>query len=414
MSLTAIPNQPVAFNEGRNAGCVCYGPTERVIARTTDVLQWQHGASNLEACAGEELLRYPDFENPSTWYSGVGSFWSIEQGSACNQTPAGVEVVLTEISWNPTPGSTYLIVAEVDYIYTVGAVANITLGGQFAGYLTNVGQFAFIVTATTADFLQIFANAGICLSQVSVRELTLDVTVDLIPEGSLTPADTFTYATDPDRFRFSGQSLTITYPLTYIAPGCYYLKVTDGCDVSQLTSIPINIGEHECSVLIQACNSGDAMGFDLTDFNPEMRVYGKLVRSTFDYDTTEDRWSNGKVDRPYADRRRKMELRIDRVGEFGHDFLSTLPLWDRIYIDGAEYIVKPETYEPDYTDVWDDVAPVILQVEPKQELVRKVRCGPDTGGCFVPPNYWVENTGPNEDYILTSATNERIELHENA
>ena len=412
MSFVPIPNQPLAFNAGRLAGCLCEGPTERLLLRNDDTLRFQVGVEGLDVCGSNELLASPAFQDPSDWASEGG--WAIDQGQTCFTT--GVTRLpqcqrLRDLSFTPTTGSFYLIEITV---LTITSIVTADFGGQ-TFVITKPGTTTVVVQALGPASIRLCTTSDVCIAYVSVKEVAFGITVELLEEGSISnPVDEFTFDTNPERFVITGNTITVAYPMTYIPNGCYYIRLTDECSLSQITSMGINVGDHACTILVQCCNSGDAMGFDLTDFNPEIRVYGKLVRPAFDYDTVEDRWSNGKVDRTYADRRRTMDLRIDRLGEMGHDFVSTFPLWDRLIIEGEEYIAKSEPYEPDYTDVWDDVAPVIVKVEPKQELVRKVRCAEDDGGCFVPPNYWVENTGPNTDYILTEETNEPIELHANA
>lgn len=412
MSFTPIPNQPLAFNAGRLAGCLCEGPAERLLLRNDDTLRFQVGVEGLDTCAGDELLASPTFQDPTDWATEGG--WSVGPNQTCyepREFPPGPCQRLRDLSFTPTTGSFYLI--EITVLSITGIVTADFAGQTFL--ITKPGTTTVVVQALGPASIRLCATYDVCIASISVKEVSFGITVELLAEGTISdPVDEFTFDANPERFVITGNTVTVAYPMTYIPNGCYYIRLTDECSLSQITSMGVNVGDHVCTVLVQCCNSGDAMGFNLTDFNPEIRLYGKLVRPAFDYDTVEDRWSNGKVDRTYADRRRTMDLRIDRMGEMGHDFVSTFPLWDRIIIEGEEYIAKSEPYEPDYTDVWDDVAPVIVKVEPKQELVRKVRCAEDDGGCFVPPNYWVENTGPNTDYILTEETNEPIELHANA
>lgn len=420
MNFVPIPNQPLAFNTSRLAGCLCEGPQERVLMRTDDTLRFQVQLDNVsksflfDGCVGDELLASPTFANPADWLAEGG--WDIQENQTCytpREFPPGPCKRLADLSFTPTAGTFYVI--EVVVLSMGACKVDVYFGGK-TFLITKPGTYQFSVqTLGPAHGLRFCSSCDICIARASVKEYRFGVTVELLPEGEISGAvDDFTFATNPERFVITGNTMTVSYPMTYIPNGCYYVRLTDECSLSQISSSPVNVGDHECTVLVQCCNSGDAMGFNFTDFNPEIRLYGKLVRATFDYDTSEDRWSNGKVSRNYADRRRTMELRIDRLGEYGHDFVSTFPLWDRLIIDGYEYIAKAEAYEPEYTDVWDDIAPVIVKLEPKQELVRKVRCAEDDGGCFVPPNYWVENTGPNTDYILTEETNEPIELHANA
>jgi hypothetical protein len=143
-------------------------------------------------------------------------------------------------------------------------------------------------------------------------------------------------------------------------------------------------------------------------FRPQIRVPADLKRPKFSYEFGQEKTSKGRLNRYYAERTRTMELRIGRVGEFTHNFLSTLPLWDHVYIGQDPWVITSESYEPDYADVYAATGGVILEVQPYEEDAKKVRCDEDDGGCSPPPNYWVQGTGPNEDYIIQEETGERI------
>jgi hypothetical protein len=210
-------------------------------------------------------------------------------------------------------------------------------------------------------------------------------------------------------FQFGDERLTVTVDPDLIADlqGCYTFELTDGCDDTTLISGCLNIGNHECTMLVTACSSTEVMGFR-DGFTPTMRVCADIIRPRFKYEFGEERLSNGLMNRYYADRQRTMELRIGRLGEFGHEFISTLPLWDHVYFGAEAYVVTSDSYEPDYGDVYSAHGSVVLNVTPYQEKATKVRCVEDSGGCAPPPNYWVQGTGPNEDYILQEETGERI------
>lgn len=405
MSLTAIPNQPIAFDDTRLMGCLCDDPTEALLALPTDTLTFQ---VEYEGCLSGQLLGSPNFEDPADW-RGIG--WSIATGAACNSS---TDTFLSDNSFNPTPGNVYTLVFTVSTVTAgYGGVIFINFGGVSFTSPAAIGTYTYTITATGTGPLEFAAPSvvvGFCLSNAQLYEFAPDFTVELLnPDDSV--AETFDYASNPERFDFDGEHLTVSIPLSDIDPavGCYRIRITNGCDDSQLTSQLVNINDHACTIQVTACNNGNNIGFN--DFQPTMRLLAKLVRSNFTYNIGEERWSNGYINRYYADRRRNMELRIERLGEYGHNFVSTLPLYDHVYLDGAEYVVSAEGYEPAYNDVWDSTAGIILKVEPKQELARKVLCGEDDGGCAPPPNYLVQFTGPNSDYVLQSENGDRILLN---
>lgn len=418
MSLTAIPNQPIAFNDTRMLGCICPSPDECLLALPDDVLSFQVLS---DTCLGPQLLDSPNFESLSDW---TGPTWSIAVGAACD-TGSGVPTTLGEQSFNPTPGVMYLLTVNLDSLSrdttTTGFGRNegLSIGvGGFSTVLRSPGNYKFTFTATsTGNFRATKTDSDInaCIGQVQIFALSPDFDVELMQGGS--PIYGFSYATDPDRFDIDGDYLTVSIPLAEIEtypvsvetdPGCYTIKITDNCAEQSLESQCINVNDHACTILIGACNSGDGIGF--SGFRPEMRVTAKVVRPVYEYEVEEQRLTNGMIDRYFADRQRKMSFGIDRIGEFGHDFLSTLALYDHVYLDQMEVVVDAEPYEPAYADVWDDYGGILLTVRPKQELARKTRCTEDFAGCAPPPNYWVQGTGPNEDYVLQE-DNERILIH---
>ena len=139
-------------------------------------------------------------------------------------------------------------------------------------------------------------------------------------------------------------------------------------------------------------------------FTPRLRVEGKVVRLRGEYDVSEERRSNGRWNRHYADLQLKYELRIDLQNERTLQYLAALPLFDHFYVEQQEYSIDAEPFEPTYEDVFDAVGGLILNIRPKQELIRNVRCDAENlAGCPPPPNYLVQGTGPNTDYILTQA-----------
>lgn len=375
-----------------------------------------------DVCLGDQLFDSPNFESLSDW---TGPNWSIAVGAACDEG-SGTPTTLGEQSFVPTPGSLYLLTINVDSLSSdlstgpLGRNKGLSIGiGGFSAIIGVQGNYKYTFTATsTGNFRATKTDdyLNVCIGQVQIFEISPDMDVELLQDG--TPEYTFSYATNPERFDIDGDYLTVTIPLASVvtypveeetAVGCYTIRITDNCaDGNQLESQCINVADHACTILIGACNSGDGLGF--SGFRPEMRVVAKVAQPTYEYEVEEQRLTDGTIDRYFADRQRKMSFGIDRIGEFGHDFLSTLPLYDHVYLDQQEVIVDAEPYEPAYADVWDDYGGILLTVRPKQELVRKTRCSEDFAGCAPPPNYWVQGTGPNEDYVLQE-DNERIFIY---
>ena len=154
-------------------------------------------------------------------------------------------------------------------------------------------------------------------------------------------------------------------------------------------------------MLLSACSSSDVGNIYFTNYTHSIRVYSKLVRPVFEYEEQRQRLSDGTIDIFYADRQRVLELRLGRLAWWAHDVLSSFAVQDHFYVGVDEYAIDPDGFEPAYGDVWDDQGDVLVKVRPKAELMRKVRCEEDDGGCAPPPNYLVQGTGPNENWVTS-------------
>lgn len=410
MSITAIPNQPVSFVPTMLDGCLCTDPEDILIAEVNDTLQFQ---LIVDPCLGTQLISSPNFEDPADWLTGG---FDIRLGGAC---PEMDDATLKEDTFVPTIGVTYYL--------------NITMGGgagTFYGYFAGVPfgpmqggvGYQFIITATTIEPLFIYGPERLpddvaCVEQVVLYTYGSDLLVEMLDSTGAT-VDSFDIGDYPERFGYDRDSVTISYPLSTVSPylsDCSFtIRVTDLCDDVGLESQTLRILDTSCSLLLSVCNTTDFGGFYINGgkFAPQIRVLAKLTRPQYEYEVGEERLSNGRINRYYADRQRKMELRMDKLGESAHRFLSTIPAWDHFYIGQEEYVMDADEYIPVYTDPYESTGPIIRMVRPRQELFRKVRCGEESPGCVPPPNYHVQGSGPNTDYIVQEANGDRILIAE--
>ena len=411
MAIIPIANQPLSFVPTQLDGCLCTDPTDVLLVEPNDTIQFQVIA---DPCLGEQLIASPNFEDATDWLTGG---FDIRLGSAC---PEVDNATLKEDTFVPTIGVTY-------YLQITLSGGDGTYRGYFAG--ENFGPMVgghgnqFIITATTIEplILEFTPSTRLplrraCVEQVNLYVFGSDILVELLDSAGLV-VDDFDVTEHPERFTYDRDSVTISYPLSDVPylSGCgYSIRVIDQCDDVGLDSQAINVVDGSCSLLFTVCNTTDFGGFyiDNSGFSPQIRVLAKLTHPAYDYDIAEERLSNGRLNRYYADRRRKMELRIDRVGESAHRFLSTIPVWDHFYIGQDEYVMGADEYVPGYEDVYEAYGGIIRTVVPRQELMRKVRCGEESAGCVPPPNYHVQGTGPNTDYIIQEENGDRILIAE--
>lgn len=409
MAIIPIPNQPVSFVPTMLDGCLCRDPEDVLLVEPNDTIQFQVLA---DPCTSDELFASPNFEDEDDWLSGG---FSVHEGGACPQIQGAT---IKEDTFTPVIGTTYYL--QLYFGPGTGLFTG-TFGGTDLGTMQGGHGYLFIITATQAlplfvTFISRTIGGSACFIQAHCYTYTSNILVELL-DTDQNVVDDFDMEEHPERFTFDRESITVSYPLSDVPylTGCgYSLRVIDQCDDTALDSQTINVIDGSCSLLFTACNTTDFGGFYIngSNFAPQIRVIAKLTHPQYEYTTGEERLSNGRVNRYWADRRRKMELRIDRVGESAHRFLSTLPTWDHFYIGQEEYVMSADEYIPGYQDIYEAYGGIIRMVEPRQELFRKVRCVEENAGCTPPPNYHVQGTGPNTDYIVQEENGDRFLIAE--
>lgn len=394
----AIPNQPVNLVGSLMRGCVCdelVPPT--LIDPSQDRLRFQF---LMDVCPGAtNLIDEPDFRGLD-WVAAGGT---ISPGRACMYGISGG--VIENQQFVPTVGTSYVLTFSVSGL--VDRV-NWSFGGQ-SGQIGSLGvtenrpaTYTFVVTATSTagvSFSLPWDRSGLCITFVSVVEQTRDIVVDIMQDGS--PVLSFDPASDPEAFEFVGRHVIFDAPIDEVS-GCFTVRVTETCnEVDQvLESQQFVTTSDDCTLLVRACGGGyDMLGL----LRPvmEMRIDAKLVRAGWDATVSEEVRSNGRWMRHYGDSRRRMELRVGIQSEFAHPFLSLLPILPSFFIGQEEYVAAADAWEPQYADVFDGTAGIVLTVHPKQELRRVVICDAEPLPCAPPPNYLVQGVGPNDDLILT-------------
>ena len=104
MSITAIPNQPIAFNSTDLRNVTCPGPVEELLFTPDDEAVAQF---LVDACDPVEQLASPNFEDPDDWYS---TSWDIRPNDACITAGTGT---INDSSFSPTAGLPYIITVIV-------------------------------------------------------------------------------------------------------------------------------------------------------------------------------------------------------------------------------------------------------------------------------------------------------------
>lgn len=149
------------------------------------------------------------------------------------------------------------------------------------------------------------------------------------------------------------------------------------------------LGDYSCdcpeTLLINACNDENGLGFVFngSGFTPRLRLQGKLKQAKYNAERVVETDSSGTKKIVYYNRRKSKNLVADLLPEYIHDFLSTLVGYDRLYINGATYVVDDDEYNVIYDDSQDNVGSVSLLVSEQTQLIRNVNCSSDEQDCSI-------------------------------
>lgn len=383
--VSALPGpQPIDFNTPPLLLCDCDSIPPTLID-IDDVLVFQF---RKEACADDAVI----FDGPvGAVVDGMG--WTYLVDGALRVTP-GLGTINGTFPFVPAPGATYRIV--VGDLILSGGHFTISCGGHSFDIGTP-GFSTIIFTAITAAPLVLtsFNDSKFILSGLVITDFAAALQVAITDtEGGVT---TINYSSNHSLFSFSGDRVTAMIPMsdTHInAEQCFTVTVTDGCDGGsgsgsgsgsdgELVSQRLRAIRPDCRTLtVRTCLDEDAMGF--APFAPRVLVPAQLGRPTWKHDVAEQRGVDGRHMTTYADRVTSLALRIGALGYHDHNYLSSLPEWDHVYLysQGTIVEVQPdgEAYEPAYADN-DSVASVEIEFRLKEELVRNVNCGAEGDGC---------------------------------
>lgn len=199
------------------------------------------------------------------------------------------------------------------------------------------------------------------------------------------------WISSPDDYCISIPNYDNTYPLIlsfesfYNDEAVHLVEVFNftmyACDsafICDCCSVPLKIGSYDCTHLVKAYCDKDALGFKFcnSQFVPQIRLYSKLVRAS--YQTTRESFedSAGNKNTIYFKRRRSKNFRVDpAVAEYVHDYLSTLSGYDHMFIDNHEYFVDDDEYQVSYPSRNDIEAIVSINVSEKIQLTENKNCG---------------------------------------
>lgn len=273
---------------------------------------------------------------------------------------------------------------------------------------TVIGTLGMSNTLAQTDVFSSYSN-----SYSIIVEITAGTSIDLDVYFGETLVDTLTsigthtvtgipYGNGSLSFVMQGGS-NIT--ITSVIP----VEIAEQDYVCNMTSNMFKIADYsnDCTLLINACNNEDGMGFvfEGSGFSPQVRLNAKLKEPKYSNERLTYTDSVGKKMNYYFKGRKGKYLCVDLEPEYILDFLWTLFGYDNVYIDSVAYTVDDDEFSPTY--VLDNVGSVRFLVSKKTQDVKNVNCSSEDNNCVIGENYLLQAdnnssfvTQTNGDYIL--------------
>lgn len=277
-------------------------------------------------------------------------------------------------------------------------------------YSTNtvVGTYGMSNSLTQVDVFNSYSNSySITVEITAGSSIDLDVYFGETLVDTLTSIGTHTVSGIPygnGNLYFvmqGGSNITITnVGVVAVEPQNY---------TCNMTSNMFKIADYssDCTLLINACNNEDGLGFvfDGSGFSPQVRLNAKLKNPKYNSERASYTDSKGKKSTYYFAGRKSKLLSTDLEPEYILDFLWTLLGYDNVYIDSEPYTVDDDEFSPSY--VLDNVGSIQIAVSKKQQDLKNVNCSSQENNCVIGENYLAQadnNTEfvvqTNGDYIL--------------
>lgn len=273
---------------------------------------------------------------------------------------------------------------------------------------TVIGTFGMSNTLAQTDVFSSYSNSySITVEITAGTSIDLDVYFGETLVDTLTSIGTHTvtgipYGNGSLSFVMQGGS-KIT--ITSVIP----VEIAKQDYVCNMTSNMFKIADYsnDCTLLINACNNEDGMGFvfEGSGFSPQVRLNAKLKEPKYSNERLTYTDSVGKKINYYFKGRKGKYLCVDLEPEYILDFLWTLFGYDNVYIDGIAYTVDDDEFSPTY--VLDNVGSVRFLVSKKTQDVKNINCSSEENNCVIGENYLLQAddnssfvTQTNGDYIL--------------
>jgi len=368
-----LKNQP--FDLGFSETCECGENTFEQFFFNTDRIEI---AFDLETCGIEPFILSD--EDISTALGSVtidGQLALFTSGGSVvlnlpNPLPAGYYAIQVTIP-SYTQGQVSLLIDNV-------TIANFTSSGVFTVY-TNIAQDEPAVQIGTTSGTIATVNL-----QLQFQAYPQNQQAFLIDAGGNLVAEI-------DSFKRGNQIVFNQELADLTLSECRYrIGWTDECSqysfgnpVFFTNFFNIIPSTNECTVALSGCYPASQFGWP-EDFNPLVRVTGRLAQPQYAGEIIRSRDSFGYTKISYSDRIKTMQLKVNLVPEYILDFISVWVSFENMYINGQSYRISedsfPEVIYPDATDLGQ----LDITVERVRQDVLRKTCNEAIAPCEeVPP-----------------------------
>jgi hypothetical protein len=369
MSISTIPNQPINFTKPVIiAACPEKEPPVLIAPGDPIVFQFLQ-----ERCADAD--QYLEPIGPSEWIDNPG--WTIGAGFAALTVGNGGQYI-EESSWTAVVGQVY------DVEVVVGDIAGdgffIQVGGTQTAVFTP-GTHRFTVEAAIATGARATAigdNSAGTITSFKVYEANRNFSVAVVDESG--EVVSYSPTGDPEMFVYNGQHVTFSKYFDEEVSGCFTFQLSDNCTEEPVTYCSQTFQPVGCEqgIVLRTCNDANAMGFVPGYF--QARVSASLVRPNWEFEVSEERLSNGVLNRHFIERQEVYQLSVETVGASLHPWLAAAAMFDHFYVEGTEWSVDADGYQPGYGDRTGNGG-VLMTVRNPKKVLRRVRCADIGEGC---------------------------------
>lgn len=289
--------------------------------------------------------------------------------------------------------------------WTIGSKWAVVAGGLVGTYSGGGGKTDYEVTQANVfnNYTNTYCVSIECTSGIGTIKVYFGET--LIATQNINSGNTY---------QFTGLAFGNGTLMLVLSSGSFTIDNISACTIyddlqCDFTSNIFKIDDYsnECTLLVNACNNEDGMGFvfEGSGFSPQVRLNAKLKEPKYSNERLTYTDSLGKKINYYFKGRKGKYLCVDLEPEYILDFLWTLFGYDNVYIDGIAYTVDDDEFSPTY--VLDNVGSVRFLVSKKTQDVKNVNCSSEENNCVIGENYLLQAdnnsvfvTQTNGDYIL--------------